>query len=399
MSRFASPLRADELLQATLRHAGRNDFHDLSFLPALERLVEACNEEASLSPMGLHAARLDFLRCLRNVLRLDAVEATVPQIRSRPIEAPVFITAMPRSGTTFLHRLILRDTKAAAPRLHQLVFPTAPTAGGAAVLVKSWVCLQLTLFRLFAPELHALHPLSVSAPEECTDIIAHVFKSLRFDSIYRVPSYRAWLQRTGLLDGYRFHKRFLQHLDAREPGRRWVLKSPDHIFALGELLKVYPDAHLVFVHRDPLRVLGSVTKLTEVLRRPFSRNIDRVEIGREVSAAWLEGARRMRELAASGTRVLHLHYVDIVRDPLDAVQAVYEHCNLPFTEEAQERMWRSLQPSRRIQRRRRYELAEYGLDRGTLREQFTSYVKAFDVDLEDEDSVLEDRRVVSFQHG
>jgi hypothetical protein len=380
------PLRADELLAAALSRGRHRDFTDRSFIRPLERLLEACNEEADLTAFGSRALKLDVLRCLRNLLQFDEIEAASPDVLARPIRAPVFITGMPRSGTTFLHRLILQDPGTIAPRLFQLVYPGALQGGPVrAALRKSWVSLQLALFRMIAPELHGLHPVAVDAPEECTDITAQVFRSQRFESIYRVPSYKSWLERSGLLDAYRFHRRFLQHLDAQLPGRSWFLKSPDHVFALDDLRKVYPDAQLVFVHRDPVRVLASVAKLTEVLRRPFARSVDRIEIGREVSASWIDGAQRMGGVSANGAAVLHLHYRQIVTHPLEAVRTVYRHCGRVLTEEAEARMRSWLRAAGNARRPRRdYRLAEFGLDTRALRERFARYTDTFGVEIEPE---------------
>jgi hypothetical protein len=341
-----------------------------------------------LSLFGVRAARIDILRCLRNQLHFDDIESDCPSILARPIQAPVFITGMPRSGTTFLHRLILQDPNTIAPRLFQLVYPCAsPADYVGTALRKRWVSLQLALFRLIAPELNALHPVAVDSPEECTDITAHVFQSLRFDAMYRVPSYNSWLESRGFLAAYRFHRRFLQHLDAQLPGRRWILKSPDHLFALGDIRKVYPDAHLVLVHRDPVRVLASVAKLTAVLRRPFARSVNPLEIGREVSASWMDGARRMSELSASGAQVLHLNYRHITSRPLDAVRAVYRHCGLELSDYAEARMRSWLRKRGNVSRPwRDYRLAEFGLDGRILRERFAAYTATFGIEIENIDS-------------
>ncbi len=378
------PLSADELLESALSRGKRRDFAERSFVHPLAHLLEACNEEADLSVFGIRALRIDVLRCLRSLLHFDEIEAACPSVLSRPIRAPVFITGMPRSGTTLLHRLILQDPSTIAPRLFQLVYPYPSRAGRfGTMLRKKWVSLQLALFRLIAPELNALHPVAVDAPEECTDITAHVFQSLRFDATYRVPSYNSWLERNGFLNAYRFHRRFLQHLDAQLPGRRWILKAPDHLFALDDVRKVYPDAHLVFVHRDPVRVLASVVKLTEVLRRPFTRSIDRVEIGREVSASWLNGAERMSALSSGDDSVLHLYYRQIASSPLDAVRAVYRHCGLTLTEEAEGRMRSWLRTTGHDNRPGRdYKLAEFGLDPHVLRERFARYTDTFGIEIE-----------------
>jgi hypothetical protein len=367
-----------------LKREKREDFADVSFVEPLERLLDACHEEADLSRFGVRALRIDILRCLRNLLRFDAIEAACPSVLSRPIRAPVFITGMPRSGTTFLHRLISQDQSTIVPRLFQLVDPYASQASPlAAMLRKSWVSVQVSLFRLIAPELHSLHPVEVDSPEECTDITAHVFQSLRFDAMYRVPSYNGWLERSGFLNAYRFHRRFLQHLDTQLPGRRWVLKSPDHVFAIDDIKKVYPDAHFVLIHRDPVRVLASVAKLTEVLRRPFSRSTDPAEIGREVSASWIDGAGRLSRLASSDRSVLHLTYRQIVSRPLDAVRTVYQHCGLVLDPEAEQRMRDWLRTAANVRRPiRDYKLAQFGLDARLLRERFAAYTDTFGIELE-----------------
>src|SRR5262249_14838948 len=152
--------------------------------------------------------------------------------------------------------------------------------------------------------------------QECSEITAHVFASLRFDSTYDVPSYRKWLDETGHLDAYRFHRRFLHHLPYQtEAGRRWVLKCPDHLFALDALRSAYPGAGLVVVHRAPLAVLLSVARLTESLRRPFTRSTDKAEIGRQDSDRWLTATELMIAAAQQqrfAEPIFHVHYLDLV---------------------------------------------------------------------------------------
>jgi Sulfotransferase family len=377
-------LEVEPLLESALSASGRADFANRSFVPALKRLLEACQQEANLSLLGTRALKYDVLRCLRNLLRFDELEESSPAVLRTPVRAPVFITGMPRSGTTFLHRLIVQDPSTSALRLYQLVHPDVSHSGCIdACLRKVAVRLQLALFRLIAPEFHALHPLGVDEPEECTDITAQVFHSSRFESSYRVPSYGAWLHATGFIDAYRFHRRFLQHLQVHCPERRWILKSPDHVFALDELRAVYPDARLIVIHRDPVRVLASVAKLTQVMRNPFTRRVDPMEIGKEVTASWIDGARRIAALASDDRSVLHLHYRWIVSHPMDAVEAVYRHCGLTLTEETEYRMFRWLDRMRLAREpHRRYDLASFGLDPRFLRKAFAPYTERFRVELE-----------------
>ena len=372
-------LDADEMIAAALAQAGRKDYSDRTFVDPLKRLVKSYNSEADLSAFGRYAVRFDVMRGLKNLLRFDSIEEKEPAILSRPIERPIFITGLPRSGTTFLHTLLAQDPAIAAPLSWQLVYPYPSRLGSlGADLRKLWVDTQFRIMQRLSPELRDLHPLSAAAPQECTDITAQVFQSLRFDSTYHIPSYQTWLGGHGHHDAYRFHRRFLQHLDAQSPGRRWVLKSPDHVFALDAIRTVYPDAHIVFLHRDPLSVLASVAKLTEVLRRPFTHHVDRMEIGRQVSSSWIDGANRM--IADASDAVLHLHYKDVVSAPLDAAAKLYRHCGLVLNESAKGRMRRWLERSpQNGNSQSRYSLTEFGLEELSLRAGFARYMQAFGV--------------------
>jgi hypothetical protein len=229
------------------------------------------------------------------------------------------------------------------------------------------------------------HPLQATSPQECSEINAHVFRSLRFDTNYHVPSYRLWLDASAErhLPGYQFHKRFLQHMQHQDQRlRRWVLKCPDHVFALDAVRAVYPDARFVFVHRDPVKVLLSVTKLTEVLRRPFTRELDPLLIGRSESARWLDGTHRMIEAdnnSGLAEPICHLQHMDLISDQARAVQTVYRHfrMNLPAAAVTSIERYVAERPHGGYSRHH-YHFAEHGLVEATEREKFGPYMLHFD---------------------
>ena len=377
-------LDAEEMLTAALKRAGRQGFDDPSFFQPLQRLIASCNTESDLNALGRNAVKFEIRRSLHNLLEFERREQRDPAVLTRPIERPVFITGMPRSGSTFLHRLLVRDPSVAAPLSWRLVHPHPSAAGRLGEsLNRAAVEAQFYLMRLLAPELNSLHEVSAGEPEECTDITAQVFQSLRYDSTYRVPSYQSWLQRHGHLEAYRFHKRFLQHLEAQAPGRRWILKSPDHVFALDDVRTVYPDAQWIFIHRDPVAVLASVARLTEVLRRPFAHRVDLAEIGQQVCASWLDGAQRMIDAAVASPEILHLHYREIIADPQKVVSRLFRHTGHASSGDAAQRMRKWLgNRSNSRHRQRRYDLTSFGLDPEALRAHFKPYTDAFAIELE-----------------
>jgi hypothetical protein len=370
-------LDADHLMDLALRKAGRNDFSDHSFVEPLKRLLAAYEQEADLSRFGRRAVHFDVLRCLANLLRLDEAEESDPSIVARPITAPIFITGLPRSATTFLHTLLAQDPAHAAPRSWQSMYPYPNRVLGLN-LRRLEVDAEFAVFRLLSPGVSALHPIAADTPQECTDITAQVFQSLRFDTTYRIPSYQSWLDGHGHHAAFRFHRRFLQHLDAQSPGHRWVLKSPDNVFALDAIRAAYPDARIIFLHRDPLSVVASCVKLAELLRKPFTRHIDRGELGDQVSSRLVESTDEMAQAADNDPNILNLHYREIVSRPMETVEALYAHCGMELSGEAAARMRRWLQHPRQ-HRHPRYSLKEFGLDARDLNRRFARYMQAFHV--------------------
>jgi hypothetical protein len=237
-------------------------------------------------------------------------------------------------------------------------------------------------FNWVAPELGALHPLSAHATQECSEISAHVFRSRRFETTHRLPDYRTWLERAGDLSAYRFHKRFLQHLQYRRGPGRWIVKCPEHTFSLDSIRAVYPDAGFVFMHREPLEVLRSLAKLTEVLRRPFTRSIDRLQIGRQVCENWARGVDLMVEADAksrgSGLQILNIRYRQLIQKPLATASALYEHFGIPVSEVATSRLEHFIAGRRNGgYGRNRYRPEEFGLDPQIVARRFRNYAAHF----------------------
>ena len=379
------PLRADVLIARARKQTGLTDFGTESFVKPLQRFLAACSApEADLSLIGRMATFWDVTRFLSNLLRFQAEEVRQPAIMAQRIERPIFITGLPRSGTTFLHRLMMTDPDNRAPLVWETIFPWPRDAGPDRRAAR--VASQLKTFEWLAPEFRALHPLDAASPQECSEITAHVFRSLRFDTNYHVPSYRDWLDGDARrhLPAYRFHRRFLRHLQYQDgKPSRWVLKCPEHVFALQAIRAVYPDARLIFVHRDPAKVLLSVARLTEVLRRPFMRRLDPRAIGHDESARWLAGVERMMEVgedAGFPEPVCHVHHMDLIRDPGAAVEGVYRHFGmaLPVGVASSIAAYVAEKP-RGGYGPRQYAFQDHGLDEAVERERFRPYMTRYGI--------------------
>ena len=382
----ARPRTAAELMALARRKSGLHDFGPQPVEDALNRLQAAYHGEADLNLFGRISTHWDNLRLLTNLLILADRERADPSIVRRPVERPIFVMGLPRSGTSFLHELLAEDEASLVPRCWQAIYPYPDHPASGRGAGPDAVQRQFSFFHFLAPELKNLHPFDARTPQECTEFTGHSFRSLRFDTSFHVPTYRRWLEQAGHVDGYRIHRRFLQHLQGETP-RRWVLKSPDHVFAMEALRTVYPDARIVFAHRDPLKVLPSVARLTEVLRKPFARRVDRAQVGSQITVDWAGGAQRIIEADAArlwpSGQVLHVHYKPLTSDPIGAVARIYDHFGLELTSRYRARL--DALVARKPDGgygRNVYSFADFGLDPRTERARYADYVARFDVEEE-----------------
>jgi hypothetical protein len=364
------PARLDhqQLIAQACRRTGLSDFGEGEFTEPLRILVESLERDADLTPIGRIVARAHLSRLLTNRLRLEAERRRTPQAAHERILPVLIITGLPRSGTSFLHSLLTQDPASRAPRVWETILPcpaperaardSDPRIAAAARQIR-WV-------NRLAPRFDAIHTLRADRPQECIAITGHSFLSPVFETMYWVRSYGRWLERQDLRRAYRFHRRFLQHLQSGYRAARWVLKAPDHLFSLGPLVETYPGAMIVQTIRDPQEVLPSVASLLATLRGAFSDRVDPRAVGREVLSRWSRGldqARAARRDPAIGAdRFLDVHYEDLVSDPIRVINRIYEYFELTLTEAAERRMQAHLaRLERGRQSRHNYRLETFGL--------------------------------------
>ena len=383
-------LQLDEktLLDKAMARAGLDDFGDTSFLEAFRVLLQAYKTEAEFNFVGQVCVHSDTVRTLANRLRLVADRRRHPGIAAEVIRRPLFITGLPRSGTTFLHALLAQDPDHRAPLVWEVMHPSPPpeTASYARDRRITTTARELKWLDLLMPDFKTVHLINAQLPQECIAITSHDFRSYTFESMYHVPSYRAWHDGQDKRPEYEFHRHFLQHLQWRAPGKRWVLKAPSHLLALEGLLKVYPDAGIILTHRDPLKVLPSCASFTEVLRRAFSDHVDKVALAQEVQQRWEEGcglAVRYRQMPELQQQIFDVRYPELVRDPLSMVQRLYAHFDLELTPAAQAAMQRFLQANPKNKGGvHRYSLEEFHLNPAEERRRFQFYLDFFGLEPE-----------------
>jgi hypothetical protein len=367
------------------RRTRLEDFaEDETFHQALDRLISSYETEAHLKLIGRFIARQRTIQLLMNRLSLVEDRARRPEIAGQEIRSPLFLTGLPRSGTTLLHALLAQDPGNRAPLHWEAVLPSPPPDrdSRAADPRIAAVERQLLWLRRLQPGIRRMHRLGALLPAECAIIMSLCFASFEFQATYDVPSYEAWLETRDLVCSYAWHRRFLQHLQSRCPGSRWVMRAPAHLFGLAALFTTYPDARVVLTHRDPVDASESLARITLVLRSAFSDAVDPVAVGREVTERWataMERASRYRDTGViPSERFFDVHYVDLLRDPIGTVRRLYAHWQVPLTNVAAKRIRRFVQATAMdAQYPCGGSAAEFGLDAEWIRERYRWYRERF----------------------
>ncbi len=310
---------------AATARSGLHDFGDPHYLQALDALLQALTQEAELSPQGLWRTVPYLITALEQRARNAATLKAHPEILDLPIEAPLFITGFPRTGTTLLHNLLACDPANRAPLLWELQNPTTPPDAPASWLQDTLRNTQSILDFIYntSPDFARIHPMHPEAPDECSWLLRKSFASMVYAFTYHIPSYVEWLhalEHDAVVKHYRDFKAQLQLILWRRPGQRLVLKDPCHAWHLDALLEVFPDAHVIHLHRDLSQTIPSLASLCSALQRLDSNTRDPERTGayatRLVESAAAAILRARPSLPPDA--VLDAHYSALVQDPVQA---------------------------------------------------------------------------------
>lgn len=370
---------ATDLIETAKRRCGLDDFGERDFFEALSRLLQSCHDEARLNLIGKIALRVDILEILCARLQMERDRQLYPNIGRQEIREPLFILGLPRSGTSVLHRLLAADPEHRSPLMWEVRSPSPPTFADDKRRIQR-ATQSCTFFNWLVPTFRYVHVVGAEVPQECVSLMTPTFLSDQFDAMYYVPSYRSWFFRQDLRPAYEYHRRFLQHLQFRRPGRRWILKAPTHMFALPTLLSVYPDALFVQTHRTPVAAMASVSSLVTILRSAFSNAVNPITVCREAIDYWSETMDKfLRERdRLADSRICDVRHDEICRDPVGAVRRIYDYFGWSLSPEAEGRMCAVVAAqAERESTNHRYDLSQFGSSAANVLNAFAPYCQRF----------------------
>lgn len=360
------------MMRAVERKWKRNDW-PAPLLRALPPRADGFNDDARLSLFGALVVRGQFEKSATNALGFEKLIAEHPEILNEKIERPLFVLGLARTGTTLLQRLLSLHAGARCLPFWEAYNPLPLKFGaheGGADGRIGQARRRLAILKWVAPELDKIHPIEAEDPEECYYIVKnHFLVPPGFDYGY-VPSYWSWFDAQAHADTYRIHKRQLQALQWLDPRRHWVLKCPNHLSGLSHLLDVYPDARIVYTHRDPQKIIASLCSLVAVTWSMTSDDVDLDKVADFALqvAEQCQAAGRAALQTIPREQIMHVEFDNLVADPVGMALGVYERFGYPHDPGLKARMeeWLASNPSDK-HGRHRYQLSDFGLTEERVR--------------------------------
>jgi hypothetical protein len=368
----------EDLKASAVKTVGLDDFGSDgdNYLEALDVLLEAYRREADFTELGSKMSRFFLRNALVARLLSEASWKQYPQHADVPVTAPIFVTGLPRTGTTALHRLLCGDPRHQGLELWLAEFPQPRPPRETWSQNPVFVEMQSRFARAHQenPDYMGLHFMTADEVEECWQLLRQSVHSVSYETLAHVPTYAQWLARQDWTRSYERHRRNLQLIGLNEPDKRWVLKNPSHLFALDALFAVYPDALVIQCHRPAETIMASMCSLAQHTTAGWSNRFVGATIGADSLETWSRGLERFNAVRATqnAAQFCDVDYDDLARDPIGTVETIYSTFGIDLTDEARAAIAGTDERSKQGPRapNHSYSLADYGLTEEQVKERF-----------------------------
>jgi hypothetical protein len=368
----------EDLKASATKAVGLDDFgtDDDNYLEALSVLLESYRRDSDFTELGSKMSRFFVRNALVARLLSEASWKQYPQHVDVPVERPIFVTGLPRTGTTALHRLLCGDPRHQGLELWLAEFPQPRPPR------ETWpdnpVFAQLDARFKKAhdenPGYTGLHYMTADEVEECWQLLRQSLHSVSYETLAHVPTYSQWLAEQDWTKPYQRHRKNLQLIGLNDPEKRWVLKNPSHLFALDALFATYPDALVIQCHRPAETIMASMCSLAQHTTAGWSNTFVGETIGADSLETWSRGLERFNAVRREHdpAQFYDVDYFELIRDPIRTVETIYTSFGIEMTEEARAAIQRTDEESKQGPRapKHTYSLSDYGLTEEQVKERF-----------------------------
>lgn len=385
------PLDADALHARAIADTGLDDFGPDDYRERLDVFLAALHDIDDMHGPGIVNFFGQLSQWLKNRLLLTDLVNRHPEIHDIDLLPPVVIAGLPRTGTTHLHNLLAAassDGRPSPPGIFRTLpywesfepFPLPAEVGVEPDPRAARMDVAVTVMNIVMPHFALMHEMTTEHVHEEIQLLANDVSTMFMETLAHVPRWRDYYLAHDQTSTYEYLATQLKALQFLRGGRRWLLKSPQHLEQLPVLAKVFPGVAVVFTHRDPVPVaLSMVAMLTYSARMHRSR----VPV-QEIAAEWIDRLELMLASlvrdrdAIPPERSIDVTFDDFMADELGVAERVYGLVGEPVTDKARAAMADYLAGHQRGRLGRVVTSCEmFGLNEAELRQRFAPYVNRF----------------------
>jgi hypothetical protein len=367
----------DEVLDAACKATGLSEFHSMSWREGLEILLADWAKSEILNDMGRGWGHQLCVNALATRLRVDDYLRKNPAVAEAPVKRPVFIVGMPRTGTTMLSYLLDADPQRRSFLKWEAYNIAPPAAPGA--LRTDPRCLEEKAKdqAILKSPLAAMHVELADGPTECVHLMAQDFRSLMLAvTPTTARTYEDWILFCDKASAMAHRKRAFQIMQSTNPGL-WTLKMPSDSLFIRDLFQAFPDAKVIWTHRDPYVALTSIFNMRGSSRAMFNSDPDAAHMRARWPLQLALHAKRPLEVSKERPDAFfHSYYDDMIADPLGQIRKIYKWLGDEFTPQAEAGMrgWLEANPQGK-HGAHSYSMAKWGLSKRELEPYFSDYLR------------------------
>jgi hypothetical protein len=376
---FKVPLaQLDEemIRQRAIENTGLDDFGPVDYNEAFRLLLDSGKCDANFHFFGQLAFSILLTKNLTNRLLLIEKMKLAPDIFQKPVRKPIIIIGLPRSGTTFLHRLLDLDPNLKAPQFWEVMRPIPlETPDRRYQKAKRELSISGKLYR----DHDRIHYTRAHTPEECVMYLASTFFSMAFWTFAPLYRYIDWYIKKDRAIPYQEYKWFIQLLQETYPDKNLLLKAPAHMGSLDQILKNFPSARIIQTHRNPVSVINSINSLRYSTHIRVTNTYDVLRTAELTTQLWEKEIQRNLEARQANPGIVYdVHYQDLIADPLRTIRGIYNNFDLPWTEDHHQILKIGIQnnPKNRFGTHK-YASEDFGTSDQEILERFKTYCEAF----------------------
>jgi hypothetical protein len=376
------PLDSGALHAQASADTGLHDFGPGDYRERLDVYLAALRDIDGRHAAGAVNFYGQLLQLLKNRLLLTDLLGRHPEIDDIELQPPVVIAGLPRTGTTHLHNMLAAPSTFRTMPYWESVepFPLPAEAGVEPDPRRTRMDVAVSVINTVMPHFALMHEMTTDHVHEEIQLLANDLSTMLFETLADVPRWRDYYQAHDQTPHYQYLAAQLKAMQFLRGGRRWLLKSPQHLEQVPVLDRVFPGSIVVFTHRDPVPVaLSMIAMIT------YSARMHRSPVPvQQIANDWIDRLDRMlsalvRDRDTVGPqRSIDVRFDDFMSGEVDVAERVYALAGEPFTEGARDAVADYLAGHRRGRLGNVETSCEmFGLNEDALRTRFAPYVDRF----------------------